>query len=243
MRAHANLVAEADDRGGTRLTRLRGEPPLLLHRTHGGTEQAAVVHLVGGAGGPVGGDHLYLEIEVGPGAAVCLRTVAASVALPARSGVRSQLTVTATVAAGGLLHWLPEQTVAAAGCRHTTLATVDLEDGASLLWRDELVCGRADEYPGDATITTSVTYAGRPLLRQALRIGPDASGWSGPAVLGGAAATGSLLHVHPDTPPPPAAILVPTAVRMPLSGPASLTTATASNAHTLRHHLTPPAHQ
>ena len=241
MRAHASLVAEADGRGGTRLVRLRGEPPLLLRRTYGGSGSAAVVHLVGGAAGPLGGDHLCLDLEVGPGAAVCLRSVAASVALPARSGARSQLTVAATVATGGLLHWLPEQTVAAAGCRHATFAAVELEDGASLLWRDELICGRAHEPAGDAAITTSVAYAGRPLLRQTLRVGPDAPGWSGPAVLGSATATGSLLHVHPGTPPPPTAILAPTAVRMPLAGPASLTTATALDAHTLRHHLIGPA--
>jgi urease accessory protein len=241
MRARASLVAEADGSGGTRLVRLRGEPPLLLRHSYGGSGSAAVVHLVGGAAGPLGGDHLRLDIEIGPDAAVCLHTAAASVVLPARSGARSQLAVAATVAAGGLLHWLPEQTVAAAGCRHTTLATVELGNGAELLWRDELICGRANEPSGDATITTSVTYAGQPLLRQTLRVGPDAPGWSGPAVLGGATATGSLLHVHPGTPPPPTAILAPTAVRMPLSGPASLTTATAPDAHTLRGHLAAPA--
>jgi urease accessory protein len=130
--------------------------------------------------------------------------------LPARSGARSLFTVNATVAAGGLLRWLPEQTVAAAGCRHTTLATLDLQDGASLLWRDELICGRADEHPGDVTTCLSVTYAGRPLLRQTLHIGPDATGWSGPAVLGGATAavrcsTSAPARAHhpPRSSPPP----------------------------------------
>lgn len=241
MRARASLVAEADGRGGTRLTRLRGEPPLLLRRTGGAAGADTIVHLVGGAAGPLGGDDLRLDLDVGPGAAVCLRTAAASVALPARSGAPSRFTVAATVASGGLLYWLPEQTVAAAGCHHTTLATVELESGAELVWRDELICGRADEPSGDAMITTSVTYAGRPLLRQTLHIGPGAPGWSGPAVLGGTTATGSLLHVHPGTTPPPTAILAPTAVRMPLAGLASLTTATAPDAHTLRHHLTGPA--
>ena len=64
MRAYARVVAEADGHGGTRLVRLRGEPPLLPRRTGTGTGPATV-HLVGGAAGPLGGDELRLDIEVG----------------------------------------------------------------------------------------------------------------------------------------------------------------------------------
>ncbi|MFF5235438.1 urease accessory protein UreD [Dactylosporangium sp. NPDC000521] len=243
MRAHARVVAEADGRGGTRLAQLRGESPLLLRRTdmsaglHAGW---ATVHLVGGAAGPLGGDDLRLDIEVGPRARLCLHTVAASIALPSRTRAESHLSVRVTVADGGTLHWLPEQTVAAAGCRHTTATNVDAGEGATLLWRDELICGRHDEAPGELAVSTSVTYAGRPLLRQRLDIGPGADGWAGPAVLGAAKATGSLLHVHPGAAPGAPHLLGPTAVRVPLAGPASLTTATAPDAHTLRRYLTEP---
>jgi len=237
MQAHAWVVAEADGRGGTRLARVRGEPPLLLRQTQT-YDGLTTVHLVGGAAGPLGGDDLHLNIEVGQDAALCMRTVAASIALPDRSGAPSRIVVTATVANGGSLRWLPEQLIAAARCHHTTLAIVELEEGASLLWRDELVCGRHNEQPGDATVTTSVQYSGRPLLRQTLSVGPRADGWAGPAVLGGAKATGSLLHVRPDAPRVAPSLLGPTAVRMPLAGPASLVTATAADAHTLRGYLT-----
>ncbi|MEV4138862.1 urease accessory protein UreD [Dactylosporangium sp. NPDC049742] len=240
MRAHARVVAEADGRGGTRLAQLRGETPLLLRRTGvaAGLDAGwATVHVVGGAAGPLGGDDLRLDIEVGPGARLSLRTVAASIALPSRTGAPSYLSVRVTVAGGGTLHWLPEQTVAAAGCRHTTAASVDAGEGATLLWRDEIVCGRHDEAPGDLTVSTSVTYAGRPLLRQRLDVGPGADGWAGPAVLGAAKATGSLLHVHPGVAPGAPCVLGPTAVRVPLAGPASLTTATAPDAHAVRQYL------
>src|SRR5205807_10459980 len=103
--------------------------------------------LVVGAAGSLCVDQLHLDIEVRPDAALCLRTVAASVALPARSGTPSRFVVAVTVAAGGSLRWLPEQTVAAAGCHHATVATVELADGAALVWRDELVCGRYGEAP------------------------------------------------------------------------------------------------
>ncbi|GAA0797891.1 urease accessory protein UreD [Spirilliplanes yamanashiensis] len=236
MRAHARLSAEADGRGGTRLSRLRAESPLLLRQT-GATGGTVTVHLVGGAAGPLGGDDLRLDVAVGPGAALCLRTVAASIALPGRRGERSQYTVSVTVAAGGVLHWLPEPTVAAAACHHAALATVDLEQGASLVWRDELICGRHGEQPGDLTVSTRVRYAGRALLHQTLEIGPGADGWSGPGVLGGARATGSLLRVAPHEPPVAPRLLGPTAVWMPLAGPAALITATADTSQRLRDYL------
>ncbi|MBV1856008.1 urease accessory protein UreD [Catellatospora tritici] len=237
MRALARVTAVADSRGGTRLAQVRGEPPLILRHTPAPTGPA-VVHLVGAAAGPLAGDDLRLEVEVGPGAALRLHSVAASVALPSRVTAASRLTVTVTVAAGGSLDWLPEQLVAARGCNHVSASTVELAEGARLVWREELVCGRHDEAPGDAVIETSVTYAGRPLLRQSMAIGPASIGWDGPAVLGGAKATGSLLRVAPDEPMPAARTVGPTAVLVPLAtGPASLVTATAPDAHTLRAYL------
>ncbi|SCF11914.1 urease accessory protein UreD [Micromonospora chokoriensis] len=238
MRALARLVARADGRGGTTLVELRGETPLLLRQTpaDGGV---ATVHLVGGAAGPLAGDDLRLEIEVGPGAAVRVHTVAAAIALPGRPGAVSRMTVRAVVHAGATLHWLPEQLVAAAGCAHLAESRVDLAAGSRLRWRDELVCGRYGESPGGAVVHTQVDYADRPLLRQSLAVGPHAPGWAGPAVLGGAPATGSLLVVDESRPVEPAAV-DGTVARLPLAGgPATLWTATAPDAHTLRAHLSP----
>ncbi|WFE53776.1 urease accessory protein UreD [Micromonospora sp. WMMD1155] len=238
MRARARLVARADGRGGTTLVELRGETPLLLRQTpaDGGV---ATVHLVGGAAGPLAGDDLRLEIEVGPGAAVRVHTVAASIALPGRSGAVSRMTVRAVVHGGATLHWLPEQLVAAAGCAHLAESRIELAPGAVLAWRDELICGRYGEAPGGAVVHTHVDYADRPLLRQSLAVGPHAPGWAGPAVLGGASATGSLLLVDDSRPVEPATV-DGTVARLPLAGgPATLWTATAPDAHTLRAQLTP----
>ncbi|WLS48851.1 hypothetical protein Q3V37_23380 [Micromonospora profundi] len=107
-------------------------------------------------------------------------------------------------------------------------------------WRDELICGRFGEAPGSAVVHTHVDHDGRPLLRQSLAVGPHAPGWAGPAVLGGAQATGSLLVVDPSRPAEPPQVLADGAVvRLPLAdGPATLWTATAPDAHTLRAHLT-----
>ncbi|MEV7327748.1 urease accessory protein UreD [Micromonospora sp. NPDC093244] len=239
MRALARLVARADGRGGTALVELRGETPLLLRQTPA-DRGVATVYIVGGAAGPIAGDDVRLEIEVGPGAAVRVHSVAASIALPGRVGAVSRMAVRAVVHAGATLHWLPEQVVAAAGCAHLAESRVELAAGARLRWRDELICGRYGETPGGAVMHTHVDYAGRPLLRQSLAVGPHAPGWAGPAVLGGAPAAGSLLLVDPSRPAEPA-IADGSVARLPLAGgPATLWTATAPDAHTLRAHLTVP---
>ncbi|MFV2020082.1 urease accessory protein UreD [Micromonospora sp. LOL_023] len=242
MRAHARLVAEVDATGRTRLVCLRGEPPLVLRRTGPAAAAGEVqVHLVGAAAGPLGGDDLRLDVEVGPGARVCLRTVAASLALPGAGGGRSVLQMRVRVAAGGELRWLPEPLIAATGCDHVSRSVVELADGASMVWREELVCGRAGEAPGDARIDTLVRYAGRTLLRTDLAVGPRAAGWAGPAVLAGAKATGSVLMVRPDWADggaPTATPLGPGAALLPLAGgPAALVTATGPTAHQLRANL------
>lgn len=232
MRAAARVVAELDPRGRTRFTVLHGEPPLLPRRTGEGS-----VHLVGGAAGPLGGDDLLLSLEVGPGASLRIGTVAASIALPGRDGVRSRVRVEATVAGGGCLTWVPEPLVAAARCHHHASSTVDLDDRARLLWREELVCGRHGEEPGDVLVSTVVRRGGRPLYRNELRVGPHAPGWDGPAVLGGAKAVGSVLMVDPcwaDGHTPAARPLGPNAALLPLAGPAVVAVAACADAHELR---------
>jgi urease accessory protein len=191
MHATARIVAAAGE--PTRFTTLRDEAPLLVRRTG-----PATVHLVGGAAGPLGGDRLRVEIDIGPGADLTVRSAAATVALPGAAVSRTDVVV--TVAAGGRLRWLPEPLVAAAGCRHEVVTTVDLAPDARLVWREELVCGRHGEEPGDMTLRAAFRIDGRPLYRHELSVGPRAPGWAGGAVLGGARAYGSLLLVN--EPPP-----------------------------------------
>lgn len=232
MRATARLAAELDARGRTRLAVLHGEPPVLPRLTGEGR-----VHLVGGAAGPLGGDDLLLSLEVGPGATLRVGTVAASVALPGRDGARSRVRVAATVADGGCLIWVPEPLVAAARCHHHASSNVDLAGDARLVWREELVCGRYGEEPGDAVLSTVVRRAGRPLYRNELRVGPRAPGWDGPAVLGGARVAGSVLVVDPswfDGNQPAARLLGSDAALLPLAGPAMIAVATGADAHNVR---------
>lgn len=230
MRAEALIVTHRDERGRTRLTRLRGQVPLVLRQIAG--LDPVTVCLVGGAAGPIAGDDLKLHIEVGEGTVLRIISAAAAVVLAGPAGATSQLTVTAAVAAAGRLEWLPEQVIAAAGCDHRATARVTLAEGAQLIWRDELICGRYAEEPGYAVMSMNVQYAGRPLLRQAFAVGTGAPGWDGPAVLGGARAAGTVLFVNVMSTPPAGSVQFPLA-----GGPACLRTAVAPDAHGLRAQL------
>ena len=240
MKALAALVAEPDEGGATRLPVQRSQAPLILRRT------PDAVYLVGGAAGPLGGDLLDLRIDVREGATLRLRAVAASVALPGPDGRESVLSVTATVAAGARLEFLPEPTVAAAGSRHRTEMRVRLAAGAALMLRDEVILGRHGERGGTCRTRLHVDLAGAPLLRHEIDVCGADEASLGPAVLAGQRAVGSLLCVEPSWAAAPAGQLpsgyAPGVAVMPLAGPAVLVTALAHDALTLRQRLSwPPA--
>ncbi len=202
MRAHARVVAESDGCGGTRLTTVHGESPLLFRRTGGRGGPGVTVHLVGGAAGPLRGDELRLDVTVGPGAELEIRSVAAQLALPGRADQpASRYEIYACVAAGATLRWLPEPLIAAAGCDHLSTTHVDVAAGGRLLWRDDLVCGRHGEQSGDVRLQTTIRYAERTLYRHDLSVGPKAPGWSGAAVLGSGRAIGAMIVAGPDSLP------------------------------------------
>jgi urease accessory protein len=231
--ARARIIAEADGMGGTRMTVLRSAVPIVLRQT------PEAVWIVGGAAGPLGGDDLGIDVEVGPGAALTVRTAAAAVVLPGPSGLPSRFCVAATVGAGGTLRWLPEQVVAASGCMHRADARIRLGQGSRLVWREELVLGRHGEGPGSCRSRLRIDLPGAPLLRQEVRVGPDAPGWEGAAVAAGAQAIGSLVLVDPlwEKDAVPSVVLGPTAVALPLNGPAAQVTALAPDPLTLRNVL------
>jgi urease accessory protein len=233
MRAFAWIVVESDGRGGTRLVVLHGESPLLPRRTGPPAGAGLTVHLVGGAAGPLRGDDLRLDIRVGPGARLDIRSVAASLALPGPAGrPPSRLAVSASVASGGTLRWAPEPLIAAAGCHHIAVAEIQVAAGGTLVWRDELVCGRHGEDPGSVRTDLTVRYADATLYRHELAIGPQAPGWSGAAVLGGGRAVGSVLLAGADL--PPAAELGDDAATLPLAGPGLVAMAVGADIRRVR---------
>lgn len=257
MRASAYItVAPAHTNGtpGTRIIRLRSDPPLVLRPTNPSGHEPwrnwnlqglapAHVSLAAGAAGPVGGDDLRLSIEVEPRAALVLRTIAATLVLPGPHRQPSRNEVAVRVGEDGVLVWLPEPVIAARGCDHHAVTRVTLEPGARLLVREELVLGRHGEQPGFIRQRLRVCIGDRPLHDQELAVGPGAAGWDGPAVTGGRRALGSLLVVDPDLGrqgvhlPAPEATAAGDSAVLPLSGPAILVTALANDGLALRHRL------
>lgn len=242
MKASAAVIAEPDPAGGDapRLVELRSAPPLTLRWADGS------LYIVGSAFAPLRGDELELDIDVAAGATLTVRTVAASVAQSGNgkaTQAQSRFTVTARVATGATLRWLPEPGVAARGCHHVNEARLELGTGAQVTWREEVLLGRSGEPGGQWRSLVDASLGGEPLLCQDTLIGGPA--WDSPAVGGGARASGSLLLVGPDAPTDPSVHTAdePSAGRaavMPLARPgAAVISALATNARTLRHLLDP----
>jgi urease accessory protein len=206
VKATARLVAQARPDGTTRLTTLADQAPLLLRQTCTDVEHgaAAQVHLVGGAAGPLGGDILSLDLHLGPGAAVRIGSVAASLALPGPHGGESILDIGVHIEAGASLVWTPEPLIVAQGARHRTSVNIEMDSDARLTWHEQTLLGRNGEQPGSAATRLRVRRAGRPLLDHTLAVGPRYPGSLGPAVAGSDRASATVLIVDPawtDVPP------------------------------------------
>lgn len=239
-RVHATAWITAS--AGGRFPRLRSQAPLVLRPTR------EAVYLVSAAGGPVGGDMLDLQIEVRSGAALRLRTVAASVALPGKQGAESVLAIRATVAYGGVLEYLPEPMVVAEGARHTTDIRVDLAAGAALVLRDEVILGRHGEQGGACRTLLRCDYDGRPLLRHDVAVDGTDEVSLGPAVLAGHRTYGTVLRAgdYPGGQAAPEDAPVtwarPDVAVMPLAGPGVLVAALAADSLALRRLLESATH-
>lgn len=154
--------------------------------------------LVGAMSGPLGGDRLAVEAEVGRGPAA--RRIGRRDHRPAGTGQgRGPLRRAARRVRRGELRWLPEQLISAQGSDLYVSSRVELRSGARLVFREEQVLGRVGEQPGRLTSRLTVRLDGRPLLDQELSCGPGApGGWDGPAGLGGHRALGQLVVVRPE---------------------------------------------
>jgi urease accessory protein len=227
--ARAAVATRADPDGVTRVTVLRSDGPVALRETPQG------VYVVGAAAGPLGGDDLGLDIDVGPGSRLLLRSAAGALLLPGPHGGTSQLRIQAHVGAGGRLDFGLPPTVAAADCDHRANAVVELGPGAALRWREEIVLGRHGEPSGRCVSRLDVTLAGLPLYRGELTVGGPATDASS-AVLDSAGAVGSVIVVDARRAQPRPAVADGLAV-LPLAGPGTAVSATAPDAATLARRL------
>lgn len=148
------------------------------------------VHLLHGAGGPLGGDELSLDIEVAAGASLAVRSAAATVVQP---GPGPQASWDVSAAVGGSLHWTPEPTVVCDGAALASALRVDLAADASAVIRETVILGRHGQRGGRYRGTLTATVGGTPLLTHTTVLDDSDPGLAGPGGTSGARAVGSLL--------------------------------------------------
>ena len=162
------------------------------------------VHLVHAAGGPLGGDELGLDVEVGPGAAVAVHSAGATLVQPgagAAAGVPARWTVTARVSDRGRLDWTPEPTVVADGAALGSTLRVELGAGAVATVREVVVLGRHGQRGGRYTGGLEIVVDGVPLLAHTTVLDGADPALCGPAGTAGARAVGTLVHAGTEISP------------------------------------------
>lgn len=188
VQARAELIVE---RGPVAACiRSRGAPPIVLRQT--GPHRA---HLVGAAGGPLGGDDLALDVRLGAGATLELRSAAATVVQAGGHPAAARWTVAASLAAGAELDWRPEPTVVCDGAELRSRMTVDVQRGAQATLREVVVLGRASQHGGRYHGELAVDFDGAPLLHHTLLLDGADPALVGPAGTGGAHVVGMLAVV------------------------------------------------
>jgi urease accessory protein len=215
---------------GTVLDELRGEAPIGLFPGPCATPGWAQVWLVGSAGGPLGGDDVELQIDVGAGASLAIGSVAASLVLAGAAPSTTRVRV--VVRPGGRLAWTPEPLIVTGRADHRVDVHVDAAADARVWWRDELVLGRAGEQPGRCTVVHAAELGGVPWLRHEFGVG--APGWNGAAVVGEFRFVGSLLTTEDTAGVDPLALDAKGhAAELQLEAGGSITVALASDRMTL----------
>jgi urease accessory protein len=138
--ARLTLTASRDGAGATRVHARHDGPLRLLKTLYPEGERIAHAVLVHPPGGLVGGDRLDVALDVQPGAHLLVTTPAATRFYRSAAGEAAQA-VRATVGEGARLEWLPQETLAYAGCLARNEVRLSLAPGASLFATEVLGLG------------------------------------------------------------------------------------------------------
>jgi urease accessory protein len=145
--ATTEIEVGVDGRGNTVVRRMRCEVPLLV-RVVDEPGPVLSLALVSGAAGPLGGDHLRFRLELGAGARVVVRSVAAAMAQPGPHGERSELSVDFVIAEQASLDWRPQPTVSVVGSDHRSTVRLSAASSSLVTMHEGVSLGRHDEQPG-----------------------------------------------------------------------------------------------
>ena len=186
----ATATVAADLEGGRPRIRWTQAWPIVLRPTGN-----AQVHLVHGAGGPLGGDVLALDVRVGTGAALAVRSAGATIVQPGRGSVPARWDFDVVVGAGGSLEWAPEPTVVTDGADYRTSLRISLGAGARAIIREVVVLGRHGGVGGRYRGRLDVSVDGNPLLAHTTLLDGADPALCGPGGTAGARAVGTLILV------------------------------------------------
>lgn len=181
------------------------EPPWKVIRAFPQASGGALVHLHNVSGGVVAGDCLSLRIDVGAGAAAQVTSTGATRLYRHRDGaLESQQRTMISVAAGGLLEYLPDALIPFGGSRHVQRTQVTLAERASFFWWEVLAPGRpamGEQFAFDhLRIETSVCSPSRPLVLESFWLQPRLRSLRSAARLDGYLYTASFYAIQVGRP-------------------------------------------
>src|SRR5260370_14537062 len=138
----AQLWMRFEESDGATLLRLKQHPPWRVIRGFPTAGGETLAHLHNVSGGILDNDDLLLQIEVGPAARAQITTTGATRVYRSRSpGAVSRQRTEISIAARGLLEYLPDPLIPYARSRFEQSATIELHDGATLFWRETTTPG------------------------------------------------------------------------------------------------------
>ncbi len=154
--------------------------------------------------GIAGGDDLAIAVDVGAGAHALLTTPGAGKWYRS-GGALARQGLDFSVAAGGLLEWLPQESILFNGARASMHTTVELTADARFIGWDVLCLGRRASgerfETGALQLATHVRRDGRPIWLERGRLEGGASLLDSPAGLAGFSVSATLLAAAPALSP------------------------------------------
>jgi urease accessory protein len=200
------------------------EVPLVV-RVGASSDGVLELLVVNGAAGPLGGDEFDLSLTVHEGAAVRVRSVAASMAQPGPHGDASIARTRLVVGDGARLDWQLEPTVSVRGSVHSAYTRLAVHGSGSARVADAVWLGRHGEAPGRLTLRQRLVVADSVVLDHATTFGAEP--FDGPGAHGPWRWVRSVLTVGDDAAQVPSGEVTAERVRgvFPLAPRCALATA------------------
>lgn len=197
--AGATLIFRADGER-TRIADLAERGGVRVKFPDGGLGAEAV--LINTGGGLLGGDRMTIRARCDAGAHATLTTQSAE-RVYRSLGPRTDIDVSLTVASGGSLAWLPQETILFNDARLARRVTADVALDGSLTVVEAMIFGRAARgevvRSGSITDQWHIRRDGRLIYAEAVTLDGDIQAHLDRSAIGaGARAAATLIHVAPD---------------------------------------------